>query len=198
MRPGDTSAACVKTRPRMTTIRTRHLVLRDFLESDLDAYIALRSDAKFQRFYSEGEASPEKSAQLLRLFMQQATELPRTRFQLAIVSADGDLMGSCGIRVETPGHASLGCELGRRWHSSGAAREACAAMLAFGFDSLHLHRVYAETIAENKAAIALCQAIGMRIEAERVNAQQFKGRSWNTIVLALAADDWHAGRLMAN
>lgn len=154
--------------------------------------MALRGDAKFQRFYSESDAAPEKSAELLAMFIEQSNEQPRTKFQLAVTSNNADLMGSCGVRIEAPGHASIGCELGRRWQGSGAAREATRAIIDFGFDQLKLDRIYAETISENKAAIALCQSLGMRIESERVGDQFFKGRHWNTVVLALLAGDWRA------
>lgn len=176
----------------MTIIRTKHLILRDFQSSDLDAYRALRDDAKFQRFYSESDASIERSEQLLNMFIQQSTEEPRTRFQLAVVSNHGDLMGSCGVRIEAPGQASVGCELGRRWHGSGAAREATQAIVDFGFHTLGVDRLYAETISANRAAIALCRSVGMRIEAERVDDQFFKGKSWSTVVLALLASEWRA------
>jgi [ribosomal protein S5]-alanine N-acetyltransferase len=171
-------------------ISTPTLLLRDFTPADLSAYKDLRNDEKFQRFYSEENASSEKSEFLLNLFIQQASELPRNKFQLAIVSPTGELMGSCGLRLEEAGNASIGCELGRRWHGTGAARQAAQAMIDFGFLELNVQRIYAKTIADNKAAIKLCKSLGMHIEAEHINEHFFKGKSWNTVVLSVLKKEW--------
>jgi [ribosomal protein S5]-alanine N-acetyltransferase len=174
----------------MLPITTPMLLLRDFTPADLSAYKDLRNDEKFQRFYSAEDATFEKSEFLLNLFIQQITEQPRRKFQLAIVSHSGELMGSCGIRLEEQANASIGCELGRRWHGTGAAKQAAQAIIDFGFRELNVQRVYAETIANNKAAISLCKSLGMHIEAERINDQFFKEQSWNTLVLALSRKSW--------
>ncbi|NHQ85257.1 GNAT family N-acetyltransferase [Iodobacter sp. HSC-16F04] len=174
----------------MQPISTPMLLLRDFTPADLNEYKKLRNDEKFQRFYSEEDSSAEKSEFLLDLFIQQSKEQPRRKFQLAVVSLAGELMGSCGIRLEDTANASVGCELGRRWHGTGAARQAAQAIIEFGFSVLKVQRIYAETIAGNKAAVNLCKSLGMHIEAERINDQFFKGASWNTIVLAINKNDW--------
>lgn len=93
-----------------------------------------------------------------------------------------------------PGHASIGCESGRRWHGTGAARYAADALLAFGFLELAVQRIFAETISENKAAIRLCKTVGMCVESERVNDRHFKGREWTTIVLTIERNEWQANR----
>ncbi|MFC7421754.1 GNAT family N-acetyltransferase [Iodobacter arcticus] len=175
----------------MLPISTPMLLLRDFTSADLNAYKNLRNDEKFQRFYSEEDSLPEKSEFLLNLFIQQAKEQPRSKFQLAIVSHSGELMGSCGIRLEEHGNnASIGCELGRYWHGTGAAKQAAQAIIDFGFRQLNVQRIYAETIANNKAAIRLCVSLDMHIEAERVSDQFFKGKSWNTVVLVINRKSW--------
>lgn len=171
-------------------LKTGKLILRDFRFDDLPAYLLLRNDSKFQRFYSEEESGDGKSESLLRLFVEQANETPRTKFQLAICSNDQVLMGSCGIRMEGAGSYSIGCELGRRWHSSGIAKKACTAIIEFGFRELNAERIYAETISENLAAIRLCASIGLKMETERINDRFFKGRSWNTAVYTIMRNEW--------
>lgn len=176
----------------MLLLTTPSLVLRDFQSPDLAAYTALRSDAKFLRFSSEEEATPAKAAELLQLFIEQARAVPRAKFQLAIALRDGTLIGSCGVRIEQPGVASIGCEVGRAWHGCGYAREAGLAMLEFGFRELQLDRVYAETIPENLAAARLARALGLRLVEERVAMRRFKGRDWNTAIYQLTRAEWCA------
>jgi RimJ/RimL family protein N-acetyltransferase len=182
----------------MQTSTTTHLLLRDFQPSDLPAYTALRSDAKVLRFSSEDEATAQKAAELLQLFVDQAAAVPRTKFQLAVTLRDGTLIGSCGVRIEHPGIASVGCELGRQWHGSGFAREAGLAMIDFGFRELRLERIYADTIPENLAALRLCRALGLQLVEERVAARAFKGRSWNTAVYQLTREQWRAATSAAD
>jgi [ribosomal protein S5]-alanine N-acetyltransferase len=178
----------------MLSLPANGITLRDFCWDDLSQYEALRNDAKFQRFYSEEDSASEKARALIDMFISQSGEVPRTKYQLAIVSGEGELMGSCGIRMESPGQASMGCELGRRWHGTGAARNAADALLAFGFNELGMERIFAETISENRAAIRLCKAIGMRVESERIDDRCFKDRKWSTTVLAISRNEWEAGR----
>lgn len=167
-------------------IETPNFLLRDFELGDLESYALFRQDQKFQRFYDEQDCSPEKSAQLIEMFIAWSQEQPRTKFQLAIIADTGEVIGSFGIRIEAEGEASVGCELARLWQGSGAAREVGAAMLAFAFDTLKLRRIYAETISENKPAIKLCESLGLQRETEREQDCFFKGRYWNTLVLSLS------------
>jgi [ribosomal protein S5]-alanine N-acetyltransferase len=167
-------------------IKTPNFLLRDFHKNDLESYAHFRQDQKFQRFYDGHDCSPEKSAQLIDMFIEWSQEQPRTKFQLAIVENTGEVIGSFGIRMEAEGEASVGCELARLWQGSGAAREVGVAMLEFAFDTLKLRRIYAETISENKPAIRLCESLGLQRETEREQDQFFKGRHWNTLVLSLS------------
>ena len=159
--------------------------LRDFRAEDLAAYQALRSEAKFGRFYAAEDCSPARSAELLQMFMAQAQQRPRQRFQLAIVSAADELMGSCGVRIEAPGQGSIGCELGRHWQGSGAALEAARAIVAFGFCELGLQQIYADTKAGNLAALRLCRQLGMRPEPTGTAGAE-------GVRLLLAREDWQA------
>jgi ribosomal-protein-alanine N-acetyltransferase len=177
---------------RLTRLSTANLILRDFVPSDLGAYLALRMEPKVLRFSSEEESTPEKAAQLLQLFIEQASAIPRTKYQLAITLQDGTLIGSCGVRIEAPGAASIGCEVGRQWHGRGAAREAGLAMLAFGFSELQLDKVYAETIPENLAALRLCRTLGLRLAHTLPAHHHFKGRSWASAVYELTRAEWRA------
>jgi [ribosomal protein S5]-alanine N-acetyltransferase len=182
----------------MCIIETEHLVLRDFSTADRDAYRALRQDHKFMRFYSEEDVSVEKSDALLAFFITQSLEPARSKYQFAVTTKGGELIGSCGIRIEAERQASAGCELGREWQKKGYALEAASAVLGFGFERQGLHRIYAETISENKAAIRLCKFLGMRHEAQFIENRYFQGRWWNTTVLALLARDWRQRSSLAS
>ncbi|WP_434362332.1 GNAT family N-acetyltransferase [Parasalinivibrio latis] len=169
---------------------TPNLILRNFLPSDLSDYLAMNRDAKYQRFYSEEDCSDEKAASLVDLFIQQAQQNPRTAYQLAITEKTSHrFVGTCGIRREG-NNASMGCGLVRGFHGTGYAKEASHALMAFGFETLGVSRVYAETIGENRSAIALCRQLGLVEEARIKDARYFKHQWWDSVRLSIDAQTW--------
>ena len=69
----------------MVKFKTERLVLRDFTQPDLVDYEGLRSYSEFQKYYPDEDAEPEKAAELLKMFINQAVENPRTKFQFSLV-----------------------------------------------------------------------------------------------------------------
>ena len=179
----------------MFVLPTARLTLTDFLPSDTNAYLAMAQDQKYQRFYSEQDCSEQTMRDLVTLFVEQSRELPRTKYQLAIRLAPradpvSPLIGTAGLRIDDKGDASVGCGLLRACHGQGIAEEAMIGLVNFGFEELGIHRVYAETLAANKAAIALCRRLGM-IEAQRLHAHRyFKGRSWDAVTMEMDLSRW--------
>jgi RimJ/RimL family protein N-acetyltransferase len=172
-------------------IETKRLLLRNFERGDVMAYCNLTSDLKYQRFYSEEDCSVEKSLGLVDKFVLQSQELDRSKYQMAIVLKDtGEFIGTAGFRIEPDKQASIGCGVGRAYQSAGYAKEAMSALLKYGFEEHDIHRVYADTISENTPAIKLCKMFGMREEARFIENRFFKGRWWNTVIMAMLKTEW--------
>ena len=176
----------------MLTIQTDRLLLRDFRLTDLPAYTNLLAHPASQQFSSEGDTRPEKAEELLRLFLAWSEERPRLRLQLAVVLPSQDMIGSVGIRVVSmlERQGSFGCELDPCHWGRGYAREAGRAMIEYGFRELGLHRIYAETLEENVAAIGLAEGLGMRREGTLRENRRFRGRWWNTTILSVLESEW--------
>ncbi len=167
-------------------LTTDRLLLRDYRPDDLAAFSAMSADKKFQRFYSEQDCSEVHWHNLVNQFSQEHNQTKRSDFNLAIEMRDtGLFIGAVGIRIEAHQQASVGCALIRNQQHRAVAIEAMRAIAEFGFLQLDVHRVYAETIADNHAAIRLCRQLGMRKEAEFVEHRYFKDRWWNTVVFGL-------------
>ena len=173
-------------------IRTDRLLLRDFRPEDLPAYAELRAHPCSRRFSAEEDAHPDSVQESFRLFLAWSRERPRLRYQLAIVVPSGEVIGSVGIRVtsETNRQGSFGCELDPRSWGHGYAFEAARAMLEYGFGELGLHRIYADTLEENTAAVNLAEKLGMRREGTLRENRWFGGRWWNTVVLSMLETEW--------
>ena len=160
----------------MVTLKADKLILREFKETDLDYYRLIRSDPDFKQYYSEEDSTIEKSDHLLKLFISQASEKPRTCYQLAIENEAERLIGSCGIRIVSleDRKGSFGCELAREYWGQGLSLIASQTIIDFGFKTLGLHRIYAERISENKAAVTLAKRLGMREQADSEKTDSLK------------------------
>jgi len=168
------------------TLFTSNLILRDFSSCDVRLYVEQCQDPKYQRFYNEEDCSIEKSGYLGNLFIEQANESPRTQYHLVIeCKRSGEYLGLAALRLEQNYQASIGCGLTRHSQGKGISEEAMQSLIHFGFTELGVKRVYAETLSKNKAAIRLCQRVGMTLDTERVNDRFFKNRWWNTTVLSM-------------
>ena len=151
----------------------------------------MSADQKYQRFYSEEDCSKEKAEFLVAKFSEQSRKENRNKYQMVIEHKESGLfIGTAGLRIEPDQQASIGCGVDRQFQSSGYAEEAMSALLEYGFNNHNLHRVYAETISENKPAIRLCKKFGMREEAYFNENRFFKGKWWSTVVLAMLKNEW--------
>jgi RimJ/RimL family protein N-acetyltransferase len=101
------------------------------------------------------------------------------------------LIGSVGLRdIDHEHHqAELGFWIGREWWGQGYAREAAAAVIRFGFETLGLNRIYAHHMARNPSAGRVLLHVGMQQEGllrERV-------RKWgvyeDVVVYAILRED---------
>jgi len=167
-------------------IETERLIIRDMKLEDELSFVAISQDNKYQRFYDETDCDPNKYRELTHLFIEQAKEKPRKDFQLAVeLKQTSEFIGTVCLRLESDNQASMGCGLSRHHQGRNLMQEAAIAVAHFGFKELKVHRIYAETISENRAAIKLCEQLGMRREALFREHRYFKGRRWDTVVLAI-------------
>ena len=169
-------------------IITPRLQLRDFVIDDWPAVLAYQSDPRYLRYYEWTERTEEQVRAFVGRFVDNQNAQPRTKFQPAIVlRADGRLIGNCGLRLPAPEArvAEMGCELAPDAWGQGYAAEAARAMLAFGFEHLRLHRVWANCMAENAAAWHLLEKLGFEREGRLRDHEWFKGRWWDTLIYGL-------------
>jgi RimJ/RimL family protein N-acetyltransferase len=78
---------------------------------------------------------------------------------------NGQLCGGVGLRIEAAHqHAELGYWLGLPYWGHGYATEAARATVAYGFDTLGLHRIYASCFLHNQVSARVLEKIGMTYE----------------------------------
>jgi ribosomal-protein-alanine N-acetyltransferase len=159
-------------------LRTPRLLLRSLERRDIPAIVRLAgareiaaTTANIPHPYTEDDA---------RSFLAHAHDEFRAGSSATFaISPDGELCGAVGL-VITPAHerAELGYWIGVPYWGQGFATEAASAVMAFGFETLRLNRIYASHFAGNVASQRVLEKIGMRHEGP---ARQHI-RKWNRFV----------------
>lgn len=180
---------------KLTILATDRLLLREFVEKDWRAVLAYQSDARYLKYYPRTRRTAEQVRGFVRGFTEWQGESPRTKYQLAVVlRAEGRLIGTCGIRMETTEswRASIGYEIAPTYWGKGYATEAARTIVAFGFRELRLHRIWARCVAENAASYRVLEKVGMQREGRLREEEWMKGRWWDTLVYGILDHEWRS------
>ena len=180
--------------PCVMLLTTERLLLREFIENDWHAVLAYQSDPRYLRYSPWTHRLREKVERLVQDFIGWQHEQPRCKYQLALVlQTTHVLIGTCGIRMVTvhAQEAELGYELHPDYWGHRYATEAAWTMLAWGFQTLRLQRVWAQCLAENTASVRVLERLGMR--HERCPQQQhtwMQHRWWDHVVYTIDRAEW--------
>jgi len=149
-------------------IETPRLILRHFVEADLDTLCALMANADFMRF-SSGVFTHEQTASFLfdRVIAPARAGLPS---QFALVLREEDrLIGYCGFFrqvVDEVNEIEIGYRLHPDYWNRGLATEAARAVRDYAFEVLQLERVISLIHPENHASRRVMEKNGMTLEKE--------------------------------
>ena len=178
-------------------ITTDRLFIREYIEEDWRDVLAYQSDDRYLQFYTWEDRTPEDARKFVRQFINWEREIPRTKYQLAVVMPlENRVVGSVGLRLSKFGSqkAELGYELHPDFWGKGLITEASAAILEFGFTTLRLHRVFAQTTSDNAASIRVLERLGMQQEGRLRDNECFKGNYRDTLLYGLLEDEWDTAR----
>jgi len=182
-------------------LETGRLILREFVPADMASVHHYASDPVVTRYVSFGPNTPAETEDFLERCAGARLAIPRAGYDLAVVrKSDGLLIGGTGLHLGSRGLAS-GCgqksllrgELGYVFRQDawgrGYAAEAGLALVRFGFETLGLHRVYAECHSANTASARVMEKIGMRREGLLREHAFIKGEWWNVVVYGILRAD---------
>src|SRR5258708_37817053 len=117
-------------------LTTSRLVIREFEETDWQAVLAYQRDPHYLRFTPWYKRSDADVYSFIQMFLNWKQEMPRQKFQFAIVLAEqARLIGNAGIRINPNSgwEAEIGYELDHRYWGKGYATEAGPALLTSCF-----------------------------------------------------------------
>jgi RimJ/RimL family protein N-acetyltransferase len=171
---------------------TPRLRVRAMLPSDVEAFVAYRSDPDVARYQSWEDYTLEQGQALVADMQRLRPGIPGEWYQLAIADDAGELVGDLAMCVDADEHRQLevGFTLAPEHQGHGYGTEALRGLLTHAFDTLDLHRVVAVTDARNEAAAALLTRVGFRKEAHFHDNVFFKGAWGSELVFAMLASEW--------
>ncbi len=174
-------------------LQSERLILRPYRPSDIPSLVRLvgareiaATTLRIPHPYSEKDARA-----LLRRFSK---EKPTTHFGIFLRNT-GEHCGGAGLNLELDhDRAELGYWVGVPFWGRGIASEAAEAVMRYGFETLGLHRIYANCYVGNDASTRILVKLGMKYEGRL--RHHFK--KWNEYRdsdnYGLLADEWKAAR----
>jgi len=180
-------------------LETKHLLIRDHIADDLQAFHALVSDRAVMRYLPDIYcASIEDSRHNLQTSIAEIRAEHRTKYFFAILERSSEqFVGAIGLllRPEPTRHSrgNLGYFIHKKFWNKGYTTEAAKAVLHFGFEELGLHKVTCGCLSENAGSEAVMKKCGMIKEAELVQHSYHEGQWKDRVMYRLLKSEWHAG-----
>jgi diamine N-acetyltransferase len=174
-------------------ITTERLTLRRFTYRDAEDLLRFASHPSVERIVVELEATEAGVRKYIDLKNSyRPFELGKC-FDLAIERKDdGRVLGILSLICRDHGQAQIGWALAIDCRGHGYATEAAEALMAYGFHSLGLHRIWADTSTANQASRRLMERLGMRQEGHLREAEFRNGEYIDTLIYGLRAGEWQA------
>ena len=152
------------------TLVTKRLTLRKMRVEDAPTLFESWSDPEVQKYNAPVMTSVDEARQAIEHQLKAIEQ--EDEFYWAITQTGIDrAMGICGFNYWSLRHrrAPIGYDIARQYWGNGFGREAVAALLHFGFETMNLNRIAANTIADNHGSVNMLKKLGFRQEATLLN-----------------------------
>jgi [ribosomal protein S5]-alanine N-acetyltransferase len=108
------------------------------------------------------------------------------------MTSSGKVIGWVGIQYlqDTREQAAVHGVVNRQFQRQGYATEAVSAMLVFGFEGLHLHRITASAFSQETGRCRMLERVGMRREGEFLKDHLVEGEWQSTSWYAMLASEF--------
>jgi [ribosomal protein S5]-alanine N-acetyltransferase len=151
----------------MVELITDRVRLREVLAADADDFLRNRRHEHYRRHLPIEPPSAESIAASLGAWIRWQDQDPRAVFMLAAVDKQThEMVGEAGLYIRDFGSRQGEIGWGVAWDRAGQglATEIGRALLSLAFETLGLHRVFAQCRVENAASRRIMAKLGMREE----------------------------------
>lgn len=153
------------------SLATERLVLRPFVEADLDDLLRFHRNPAVQSGYDpNGEPwSDEAVARRLKSYIDEHEKQGFSRWKLSLKT--GEFIGRAGLGWHAVGESvELGYGLLPEYWGCGYAREAARALIRWGFDNLPISKIVAFTYPRNLQSRKALAALGVDYVDDRLRS----------------------------
>jgi RimJ/RimL family protein N-acetyltransferase len=174
-------------------LNTDRLVLRPMTLDDVPALNEIERNPDVTRYMTFDPQSLSQTRGYIESSLADQSSIPRRVYEFAIdEKSESRLIGRCGLRCDRPEHheAIIWYLLHPAFWGKGYACEAVSALIAFGFQTLTMHRIWADCDPRNTPSCKLAERVGMRLEGRLRENYLLRGEWCDTAVYAILAQEW--------
>ena len=175
-------------------IQTERLVLRNFIDSDLEPFLAYRNDPAVAKYQGWGIPYPREKAEAFVSSMKERAALKQDGWiQFAIALKDtNELIGDlgCYIKKEDIRQARIGFTIAAKHWRKGYISEVTPCLLDYLFEDMDIHRVVADCDADNVASYRTLEKLGFRREAHFIESYLVDGVYTSEYHYGLLQREW--------
>jgi RimJ/RimL family protein N-acetyltransferase len=177
-------------------LETERLILRPFVDADLDALLAMQSREDVTRYLNWGPMSRDQARDLLgRIKKLTAIDDKADALRLVmLLKGSSMVIGDVSVWRTSREHAQgeIGFVLHPDHHGRGYGTEAMRELLRIGFEEAGFHRIVGRCDARNGASARLMHRLGMRLEAHLRQNELIKGEWCDELIYGMLATEWSA------
>lgn len=168
-----------------------HVGLRAIEEADLPQLLAWRNQPELRRYFRE---SRELNSTLQRKWFDTAVNAdPATRMFAIVDIKSGELLGACGLCYIdwVNGTADFSIYIGAdgRYIDDKLAPDAARLMIAYGFDELRLHRLWAEIYSFDAPKQRFFETLGFLLDGRHRDTHWAEGGWHDSLYYSLLSTD---------
>ncbi|WP_053216260.1 GNAT family N-acetyltransferase [Guptibacillus hwajinpoensis] len=170
-------------------LHTKRLTLTALKSEDRDSLLSIFSDP-LVTYYDGGKVMKTATqAQHYISAFKDVTSISTTntiRWGVRLKESM-DLIGTAGFQNwdRTSSKAEMGAILSREFWRDGYGLEAAKAVINYGFRHMHLHKIYAQTIENNHAAVKRLEQLGFQKEGTFRDHVYLRKQYYHVLVYSL-------------
>lgn len=146
-------------------IETDRLILRPFVDSDVEAVYEFNSHPEVIRYTGESPVKSKQEAQdIITTIWKRDYEIQGYGRFAVVYKPDNKVIGFSGLKWEADiGETDIGYRFLPEYWGQGIATESCIPLLKYGFDDLGLKQIVGLAYPENVASCKVLMKIGMNL-----------------------------------
>jgi [ribosomal protein S5]-alanine N-acetyltransferase len=177
----------------MTELETDRLLVREVLASDGDDFLQWWQQDDYRRHVPIEPPTADSIAAKVNGWVQSQNQNPRTVYHLVVTDKrSNQMVGDAGLYIRSIGsrQGEIGWGVMSSHAGQGVATEIGRALLGLAFDSLGLHRVFAQCRVENLASRRIMTKLGLREEGVLRENVFARGEWWSSVQSSILATEW--------